>query len=970
MVQNCLMVLASTATIGAVLIYPATDAVAQNITLDGTLGAEGTLTGPNYSIPPSLGQRVGNNLFHSFSQFNLDANEAAIFSSTDNIQNILSRVTGGSPSFLDGLIRTLGNDVNLFLINPSGIIFGNNASLDVSGSFVASTANAIQFGERGFFSATNPEAPSPLLTVNPSAFFFNQLPVGRIENSSIAPTTGNLLEDTLLGLRVSDGNSLLMVGGDIAIDGGGLHALGGHVELAAIAGLGTVGLNVDGNDLSLNFAADMPRADISLTNEAFVNTSGEGGGAIRVWGKNVRLSEGSQIAATTLGTIAGAGVTVNASESVELTGTTADNFLSSGLFTQTGGTGDAGDITITTKNLRVANGARILAGTFSQGSAGDITINASELVEMTGATGFTPFGISFSSRIGSDTGVFFGSRLRFSPVIAQTPRTGKGGNLTIQTGQLRLLDGAQIGASTRGSGDGGNLTVNASQAVELIGFDPADGSPSGLFTQTNRTGNAGNITVNTAKMSIIRSQSGSFSFGQGNAGDLTIFATESVEVSGKRVNFGIESPTLLSSQVETSGEGQGGNLTIETRRLSVNNGGKVQVATFGRGDAGNLLIRAAEVDVFDTPADSSFTTGILAGVEIDPDDTEMPPEGDGGELTIETERLRVRNGAEVSVSTAGLGNSGRLRIQATELVEIVGTSPDGNFKSRVTAAVAPEGTGNGGNLSLETRQMIVRDGAEVTVSSLGSGLAGNLEIQANSLRLANQGAIIATTRAGDGGNIIVNLEDLLLLRNNSQISTDAGNQQFGGNGGNITINSPLIVAFPQENSDITANAFTGNGGGVEITTNGIFGIAPQASQTEFSDITASSDEGISGEVNINRPDVDPARSLTELPSNLVDVSQQIAQGCTNQGGQNDSRFVVTGRGGLPLSPHEPLRGRNATANWVNEPIQTTNSFSNQLSEESVIKEAQGWTINSQGNVVLVAEVSSSTAVPFTLACKE
>lgn len=231
------MVLASTLAVSVTLIIPATDAFAQNITLDGSLGTAGTLTGPNYAIPQSVGQTAGNNLFHSFGKFNLNTNEAAIFQSADNIRNILSRVTGGTPSSIDGLIRTENSNVNFFLMNPSGIIFGRNARLDVSGSFVASTANAMQFGDRGFFSATSPETPSPLLTVNPSAFFFNQLQPGRIENKSTAPIGNNFS-----GLRVPDGRSLLLVGGDIAVDGGRLYALGGRVELAGIGGEGTVGL--------------------------------------------------------------------------------------------------------------------------------------------------------------------------------------------------------------------------------------------------------------------------------------------------------------------------------------------------------------------------------------------------------------------------------------------------------------------------------------------------------------------------------------------------------------------------------------------------------------------------------------------------------------------------------------------------------------------------------------------------------
>ena len=116
----------------------------------------------------------------------------------------------------------MNGGANLFFINPNGILFGNNARLDVAGSFVASTANSFVFGDRLEFSATNPQSPSALLTVNPSALFFNQLPARRIENRSIAPAG-----DNIFGLRVPDGRSLLLAGGDIAINEGKLNAPGG-----------------------------------------------------------------------------------------------------------------------------------------------------------------------------------------------------------------------------------------------------------------------------------------------------------------------------------------------------------------------------------------------------------------------------------------------------------------------------------------------------------------------------------------------------------------------------------------------------------------------------------------------------------------------------------------------------------------------------------------------------------------------
>lgn len=144
-------------------------AFAQSITLDGSLGSSQPLNGPVYTIPQDVGTTVGNNLFHSFRQFNLNTGESAIFQSGVNIRNIFSRVTGGSPSLIDGLIATQSGNVNLFLINPSGIIFGSNARLNVGsttrGSFVATTVDAIEFPNGAQFSATNPKGASSLLTI-------------------------------------------------------------------------------------------------------------------------------------------------------------------------------------------------------------------------------------------------------------------------------------------------------------------------------------------------------------------------------------------------------------------------------------------------------------------------------------------------------------------------------------------------------------------------------------------------------------------------------------------------------------------------------------------------------------------------------------------------------------------------------------------------------------------------------------
>ncbi len=164
------------AMVGA--ITGANDCALAQIVPDNTLGNESSVVrpfAPNSRIDQiNGGARRGANLFHSFEQFNVNAGRAAFFTNPSGIENIISRVTGGSRSEIFGTLGVL-SPANLFLINPNGIIFGPNAQLNVGGSFVATTANAIQFGDQGFFSASAPDAP-PLLVLKPSALLFNQIP--------------------------------------------------------------------------------------------------------------------------------------------------------------------------------------------------------------------------------------------------------------------------------------------------------------------------------------------------------------------------------------------------------------------------------------------------------------------------------------------------------------------------------------------------------------------------------------------------------------------------------------------------------------------------------------------------------------------------------------------------------------------------------------------------------------------------
>ncbi len=991
--------------LGIALISPTTDAFAQNITLDGTLGTSGTLTGPNYEIPQSVGQTVGNNLFHSFGKFNLNSNEAAIFQSADNIRNILSRVTGGSPSSIDGLIRTLGSDVNFFLINPSGIIFGENARLDVSGSFVGSTANAIQFGNQGFFSATNPQPPSQLLAIDPSALFFNQLQAGRIENRSIAPAGVDASGSPLSGLRVPDGQSLLLVGGDITIDGGRLNALGGRVDLAGLAGDGKVGLNVDRNDLSLSVPDDVVRANVSLTNGAIIDVSAGGGGSITVNAKNLEVREESQLLAgirSGFGTPeAQAGdITINATDTVLL-----DNESAAFNDVNSDGVGNAGDVSVTTGSLKVTNGAFLRASTFGKSNAGSITINATDFVKFDGedknGSPSGAFSIVQSGAVGKVGSIFINtdslevtngasvgaftrgqgdagsviinatdlvkidgeSKDGFSSEVFSSVNSngvGKVGGVFITTGSLEVTNGAVLDANTFGEGNGGSVTINATDLVKIDG-ERKDGFPSVVSSAVfhGAVGTAGGISINTGSLEITNgAQLSASTFGEGNASSVNINATDSVKFDGESKNGRANSGAF--SQVNPVAVGTAGGVFITTGSLEITNGAQVSVGTFGKGDAGTVTINATDFVKFDGKGKDGFSSGAFSNVRSE-------AVGKGRDISITTKSLKVTNGARLSASTSSSGKAGNITLNVSENITLAGS------ETGIFASTLENSTGNGGNIIIDPRIMTIRDGARIAVDSQGEGTGGDIELAAGFLTLDN-GTISAETRSNTGGNIDLNLQNLLLLRNGSQITSTAGNQQFGGDGGNITINTPFTVAVPKEDSDITANAFSGNGGRVDITTNGIFGIFPQDSPTKFSDITASSALGFSGEVTINTPDVDPSRGLVQLPSNLVDASQQIAQGCTPRGRQSASSFIATGRGGLPLSPNEPLRGRAVITSWVDLPSQLGNRRTDKLSTTSVTKstpkivEAQKIVVDENGDTLLVAESPQSSSNPSTVSC--
>ncbi|WP_157229339.1 S-layer family protein [Rivularia sp. PCC 7116] len=351
--------------------------------------------------------------------------------------------------------------------------------------------------------------------------------------------------------------------------------------------------------------------------------------------------------------------------------------------------------------------------------------------------------------------------------------------------------------------------------------------------------------------------------------------------------------------------------------------------------------------------------------------------GDAGNLTINTRSLQIEDGARVDSSTVNSGNAGSLTINAQDFIEVSGTVPGSINPSLIisSANILDESlqqflgvpaipSGDSGNVTINTPVLKVSDGGEITVRNDGTGKGGILNINANSILLNSKGEITASTQSGAGGNIDLQLKDGLILRNQSFISAESGGT---GNGGNININSPVIAGL--ENSDIIANAVEGDGGNININTQGLFGLQFQDKLTIQSDITASSEFGVNGTVEINNPAIDPSSSLTQLPSDVVDSSQKVASGCSvNQ----SNSFTVVGKGGLAVNPQEAVAEVNAWNDLRDLNITNRNQQRNiQVENDSpkLIIEATGWVVNKEGNIEFIAQSDNRDSWQKVSNCK-
>ena len=817
---------------------------AAQVVLDGTVGPSGEMSLPlrndTYTVRENYGERVGGNLFHSLKTLDIQVDEVADFAAASDIDNIVARITGGS-SRIDGTLTStltrsgLISNANLFLLNPSGMVFGPNARLDLGGSFHASTADYLRMGETDRFYA-RPAESDVLSAAAPQAFgFLTDSPAGiALEGGAVAPS----ISKAEAGLRVKEGNTLSFVAGSINIEGiyedgstwdqnPGLRVVApsGRINIAASAPADEIDIAPTGD--SQQIAADT--GDVHLQKGAMLSVSGNGSGDIYIRG-GAFIQENSSLLADNYsdndgGTIhieANAielrtaeiysdtqnkdliheegGLTYTGSENPDITdidpvvgaGNGGDIFLhaadsilideytsilAESQYSDAPGEdiGQAGDITMEAKNISISTGSWISSDTFGPGDGGQITLRGTESIE-----------IKNLSTI-------------FSGTMGETESAGDGGNIVIQTPRFTMRGEGTINADTgqRGSeqsaGRGGNVIITGLDGIPADLIDVVDSRifAGAVAGKGDAAGDGGSVSLKALEIRFLEGALiGSESLGAGRGGDVILDATGgTIRVSGVNSD-GQFSRIQTTAESESSDAGNAGNIVVRGNEVIFEYGGGIAASTLGPGNAGAIEVTAAsQLRIDSGGAIASSSDSVEAG-------------GNAGRITIEAESVDLKgDGSTISTETHGLAS-----------------------------VIDGQSYGNAGNIQLTTDSLRVADGAAITSAGLNSGTGGNagtiIVNNSDVLALTGNGSTISTeTKSlasiideqayGNAGNIRLTTGRLNVARGAS-ISSASRNPGAAGDAGTITISALGDIALT-EGGEATTEAVNAGGGRMFVT---------------------------------------------------------------------------------------------------------------------------------------------------------
>ncbi|MDM8515914.1 CHAT domain-containing protein [Desulfobacterales bacterium HSG16] len=884
------------------------------ISLDGSMGTAGPLSGPEYEIGAEYGKTAGTNLFHSFDTFSIHNNEKVVFTGPDTIENVISRITGGQSSWIDGSLGLTIPEADLYLMNPAGIMFGPNASLDISGSFHAATADYLEMdGSTDFFYAVF-QQNEILSSAHPSAFGF-------IDDS---PASITVEGDSLGGLKVKEGKTISLIAETIIIKNkitdsspdqaeAILHAPSGKIDIRAVTGPGKVFLDDPDSDTVQHTGnitlSDMVIVDVSgsaggntvIRGEKFFmdnstlssDTLEDGtGGIIDIRVKSLALENGSTLSADTYDIGNGSDIFISASESIKMSGAggTASNIQANSHY-EDEEAGNAGRINIESGTIIFMDGSRIDSESYGTGNGADIHINASESIEFSGLDGYGSSSGIFAAAKGEDydaghagsvfintkklsfkdgawinntsngggsggnidinasESVIFsgiGSDGRGSKIFAggEDEASNAGGNITIETAELTMTDGALIDSSAFGWGDSGNITITATQSAEFSGYDEhgrASGVKSATQGQEEESGNAGDITISAKELSFTHGAwISNSSSGSGDGGKVTVLSTGNVSFSG--IDGKGEAGGILSASISTEeAGGNAGNINIEAGSVTFDDGNFITAGSSGEGAGGDVKIEAEIVEFKSGSYINSSAEGLGSGGSIHISGSKSVTfsghnqsgsgsnissfsegeeySGDAGDIVIDSGNLSFEDGAWIASSTYGTGQGGNVIIKSSGNVSFSGSDKSGAGSISSLSSSEEDEAGTAGAITIHAQNFSFDDGAYIVSSSEGSGLGGNVDITAtdgfslSGTDADGEGSRITASAENeisqDAGNVTIKA-DTVLLADGAMIDSSA----FGwGNGGNITIDAGKSVKFTGTNE-------AGQGSGLIARTQG------------------------------------------------------------------------------------------------------------------------------------------------------
>ncbi|MEM9506404.1 MAG: filamentous hemagglutinin N-terminal domain-containing protein [Cyanobacteria bacterium P01_E01_bin.35] len=862
-------------------------------------------------------------------------------------------------------INTSGNTSNsgnievtansLTVDNQSGL-FTANLETGEAGDILINTLGDINVTDNSFLNAngTNNNAGNIEVTAN-SLTVDNQSLLSVVSlNQGVG---GKLAINTIKNFNLTNSSAL-----------GASGAPGGFVNINSQNLSILSGSTIFANNMSETNMPDIQSGDIviNLTEDLIIDGSngeqsttignssfGQGNsGNIEVNARNITLDNGGTVNSFTSSNGNTGNITINTSGDIILNG--INGVGRSGIFNfiNAGATGNVGEINLTAQNLTLTNGSQIESLVAGIANSGDINLDIDNTITIDGFGNVT---VADASGILPST---IASNITSGGV-------GNAGSINIDTQNLALSRNGQISTTiTEGQGNAGDININAN--LITIGKPGTTAiSPSNITSEAN-TGivddalleaNAGNIVINTRSLFI--SDGSSIEAGisaLGNGGDITINATDTVSVDGTgllvipELDSGlgaiisatideVEVSSAIRSTAILNSFGNGGNIEINAANLALSNNAVVNTSNSGQGNAGNISIDVANVFSATNTSIVSSNIGTAQGVAAT---------GKVGAIEIKAEEVVFSDTAQVQAGlfSGALGDPGLISVTAAESISFTGENT-GIFSDN-----DPNSVGNASNTQLSAPKILLDDGAVIQASNQGDGNGGNILITADNLELGQDNQINAFTVSGIGGTVTLDIAENIILRSNNFISAEALND---ANGGIVDIDANFVIAFPNGNNDIVASAEQGQGGNISINANSIFGIEERPLNDSTNDINASSDVfGFEGTVDITTLDTNPIEGATELPTNIVESDQTIAQVCSNYRQISaQSRLIVNGKGGILPAPDLPLNSLNifvsdqSTINDATIPPAV-------ITSSGKIQPARGVRVNDSGEIQLTA----------------